>query len=76
MIASPATRPSSRVRRARIAHLDVDRAEINKVKPPTGATSGLLPDALRAIAAAVAGGRSSDYAAWHAHLARCGSATR
>jgi acetolactate synthase-1/2/3 large subunit len=52
-----------------IAHLDVDRAEINKVKNARWSHVGLLPDALRAIAAAVKGAaRQRSYAAWHAHL--------
>jgi acetolactate synthase-1/2/3 large subunit len=52
-----------------IAHLDIDRAEINKVKRVQWSYVGQLPDALRTL---LAHGRRSgfapDYAPWHAHL--------
>ncbi len=62
--------PAKFARAARtIAHLDVDRAEINKVKNARWSHVGLLPDALRSIAAAVKGAaRQRSYAPWHAHL--------
>jgi acetolactate synthase I/II/III large subunit len=54
----------------RIAHLDIDPAEINKVKRVSWHHVGQLADALRALTAY---GRGQDfrpdYAAWHAHLA-------
>jgi acetolactate synthase I/II/III large subunit len=54
----------------RIAHLDIDRAEVNKVKRVQWSHIGSLPDALRAL---TAHGRREqfqpDYAAWHAELA-------
>lgn len=54
-----------------IAQLDIDRAEINKVKRVHWAHVGLLPEALRALtiwgrAQGVA--NTSAYTAWHAHL--------
>ena len=42
---------SSRATRARIAHLDIDQAEINKVKRVHWSHVGLLPEALRALTA-------------------------
>ena len=54
----------------RIAHLDIDRAEINKVKRVQWSHVGLLGDALRALTAF---GRQQefhpDYGEWHGHLA-------
>jgi acetolactate synthase I/II/III large subunit len=54
----------------RIAHLDIDPAEINKVKRVAWSHVGQLGDALRVLTAY---GRQlgfrPDYAAWHAHLA-------
>ena len=53
----------------RIAHLDIDRAEINKVKHVDWSHVGALPEALRAL---VSCGRHAgfrpDYSAWHAEL--------
>jgi acetolactate synthase-1/2/3 large subunit len=53
----------------RIAHLDIDRAEINKVKRVDWSHVGALPEALRAL---VAYGKETafrpDYARWHAEL--------
>jgi acetolactate synthase I/II/III large subunit len=62
--------PAKFARAARtIAHLDVDRAEINKVKNARWSHVGLLPEALCALAAAVKGAaRQRSYAPWHAHL--------
>jgi acetolactate synthase-1/2/3 large subunit len=54
----------------RIAHLDIDRAEINKVKRVQWNHVGLLPQALRALTAH--GRRTAfkqDFTAWHAELA-------
>ena len=54
----------------RIAHIDIDRAEVNKVKRVHWAHIGSMADALRAITAF--GKRQKfqrDYAPWHAHLA-------
>ena len=54
----------------RIAHLDIDPAEINKVKRVAWSHVGQLADALHALT--VYGrqlGFRPDYAAWHAHLA-------
>jgi acetolactate synthase-1/2/3 large subunit len=54
----------------RIAHLDIDRAEINKVKHVDWSHVGALPEALRAL---VAYGKQAsfrpDYARWHAEVA-------
>ncbi|HTT01832.1 MAG TPA: biosynthetic-type acetolactate synthase large subunit [Steroidobacteraceae bacterium] len=66
-----ATVPAQFARNAkRIAHLDIDRAEINKVKRVQWSHVGLLEPALRAL---IAYGRQErfapDYAAWHAELA-------
>jgi acetolactate synthase I/II/III large subunit len=62
--------PQKFARAARaIAHLDVDRSEINKVKSVRWSHVGLLPDALRQLQAAVQkAARQRDYQAWHAHL--------
>jgi acetolactate synthase-1/2/3 large subunit len=54
----------------RIAHLDVDRAEVNKVKLAQWAHVGPLAEGLRALTAY--GRRANvahDYSAWHAELA-------
>jgi acetolactate synthase-1/2/3 large subunit len=54
----------------RIAHIDIDRAEVNKVKRVQWAHIGSMTEALRALAAH--GRREKfqrDYAPWHAHLA-------
>ncbi|MEJ0037083.1 MAG: biosynthetic-type acetolactate synthase large subunit [Gammaproteobacteria bacterium] len=54
----------------RIAHIDIDRAEVNKVKRAQWAHIGAMADALRALTAF--GKRQKfqrDYAPWHAHLA-------
>jgi acetolactate synthase-1/2/3 large subunit len=55
----------------RIAHLDVDQAEINKVKRVQWSHVGLVPEALRAL---TAHGRRSrfqrDFGPWMAHLAQ------
>jgi len=54
----------------RIAHLDVDQAEINKVKGAHWSHVGLLPDALRAlIGYGTRTGFSADFSAWRAELA-------
>ncbi len=54
----------------RIAHIDIDRAEVNKVKRVQWAHIGSMVEALRALTAF--GKRAKfqrDYAPWHAHLA-------
>ena len=52
-----------------IAHLDVDRSEINKVKSVRWSHVGLLPDALRQLQTAVQNAaRQRNYQPWHAHL--------
>ena len=54
----------------RIAHIDIDRAEVNKVKRVQWAHIGSLAEALRALI--TYGKREKfqrDYAPWHAHLA-------
>jgi acetolactate synthase-1/2/3 large subunit len=63
--------PKKFARAARaIAHLDVDRAEINKVKHVRWSHVGLLPEALLQLRSAVQrAARQRDYGAWHAHLA-------
>ena len=66
-----ATIPAQFARNAkRIAHLDIDRAEINKVKRVQWSHVGVLGDALRALTAF---GRQQafhpDYSEWHDHLA-------
>ncbi len=54
----------------RIAHLDIDRAEINKVKRVQWSHVGLLEGALRSLTAyGRQQGFRPDYGAWHAHLA-------
>ena len=54
----------------RIAHLDVDQAEINKVKGTHWSHVGLLPDALRALIGCGAGTDfSASFSAWRAQLA-------
>jgi acetolactate synthase-1/2/3 large subunit len=54
----------------RIAHLDVDQAEINKVKGAHWSHVGLLPEALRALVACGArSGFQGDFSAWRAELA-------
>jgi acetolactate synthase-1/2/3 large subunit len=54
----------------RIAQIDIDASEINKVKPVGWSHIGLLPEALRAL---LAYGRRSgfkrDWSPWHAHCA-------
>jgi acetolactate synthase-1/2/3 large subunit len=54
----------------RIAHLDVDRAEVNKIKRAQWSHIGLVEEALRAL---TAHGRQAqfrrDFAPWHAELA-------
>jgi acetolactate synthase-1/2/3 large subunit len=53
----------------RIAHLDIDRAEINKVKNAQWSHVGLLPEALRALMAWGARLPSRpDFAPWRRHL--------
>ena len=54
----------------RIAQIDIDASEINKVKPVSWSHIGMLPEALRALL--VYGRRSGfrrDWSAWHAHCA-------
>jgi acetolactate synthase-1/2/3 large subunit len=54
----------------RIAHLDIDRAEINKVKPVDWSHVGALAEALRTLAGhGHQAGFHPDYTAWHAELA-------
>jgi acetolactate synthase-1/2/3 large subunit len=55
----------------RIAHLDVDQAEINKVKHAHWSHIGVLGDALRSLLAfyRARGGAGADFAAWRAELA-------
>jgi acetolactate synthase-1/2/3 large subunit len=53
----------------RIAHLDVDQAEINKVKGVQWSHVGLLPEALRALVAyAARTGFKADFSAWRTAL--------
>jgi acetolactate synthase-1/2/3 large subunit len=53
----------------RIAHLDVDQAEINKVKGVQWSHVGVLPEALRALVAhAARTGFAADFSAWRAAL--------
>jgi acetolactate synthase-1/2/3 large subunit len=53
----------------RIAHIDVDASEINKVKRVQWSHVGLLPPALAALGAhAKRNGFSRDWSAWHSHL--------
>jgi acetolactate synthase-1/2/3 large subunit len=53
----------------RIAHLDIDRAEVNKVKRAHWSYIGVLPEALQALTAY---GRrkkiETSYSEWHTHL--------
>ena len=52
-----------------IAHIDIDRAEINKVKRVNWAHVGELPAALKSLLAyGQRVGFAPDLAAWHAHL--------
>ncbi|MFO0512139.1 MAG: biosynthetic-type acetolactate synthase large subunit, partial [Gammaproteobacteria bacterium] len=56
-------------RAKRIAHLDIDRAEINKVKRVDWSHVGELPGALEALTAfGRARGFSGDFAAWHVEI--------
>ncbi|HTX23376.1 MAG TPA: biosynthetic-type acetolactate synthase large subunit [Steroidobacteraceae bacterium] len=66
-----ATVPASFARNAkRIAQLDIDRAEINKVKRVQWSHVGLLADALHALTAfGRQQGFRPDYADWHRHVA-------
>jgi acetolactate synthase I/II/III large subunit len=53
----------------RIAHLDIDRAEINKVKNAQWSHVGLLPEALRALTAwGTRCAARPDFAPWRRHL--------
>jgi acetolactate synthase-1/2/3 large subunit len=53
----------------RIAHIDVDASEINKVKRVHWSHIGLLPSALEALRGhAERAGFNRDWSAWHAHL--------
>ncbi len=63
--------PRKFARRARrIAHLDIDEAEINKVKSAHWSHVGLLPEALRVLSAcARRAGVQFDFSAWRAELA-------
>src|SRR5579863_5284509 len=63
--------PRKFARNARcIAHLDVDQAEINKVKSSHWSYVGLLPEALRALTAhGAALGSLPDFAPWQRRLA-------
>jgi acetolactate synthase I/II/III large subunit len=59
----------------RIAHLDIDRAEINKVKNAQWSHVGLLPEALRSLTAWGARLPSlPDFAPWRRHLSELRSA--
>ncbi|MFT3906978.1 MAG: biosynthetic-type acetolactate synthase large subunit [Steroidobacteraceae bacterium] len=54
----------------RIVQLDIDPAEINKVKNVQWSHVGLLPEALRALSAYARRERiQPDFSAWHAHCA-------
>ena len=54
----------------RIAHLDIDRAEVNKVKRVQWSYVGHLDDALRALTAyGRSAGFKPDYSTWHAEVA-------
>jgi len=54
----------------RIAHLDVDRAEVNKVKRVHWSHIGHVREALRALTAhGRSGGFACDFSAWHAEVA-------
>jgi acetolactate synthase I/II/III large subunit len=63
--------PRKFARRARrIAHLDVDEAEINKVKRAQWSHVGLLPEALRALGACARRAQLQvDFSPWRAELA-------
>jgi acetolactate synthase-1/2/3 large subunit len=53
----------------RIAHIDVDASEINKVKRVHWSHVGLLPSALSALLArARLSGFARDWSAWHSHV--------
>ncbi len=53
----------------RIAQLDIDEAEINKVKRTHWSHVGLLPEALSALTAhGRRAGFTGEFASWHAHL--------
>ena len=67
-----ATVPAKFAKNARrIAHLDIDRAEINKVKRVQWSHVGVLTEALRALTAfGRYEGFKADYGTWHAHLAQ------
>jgi acetolactate synthase-1/2/3 large subunit len=53
----------------RIAHIDVDASEINKVKRVQWSHVGLLPSALQALRGRARGaGFARDWSPWHAHL--------
>jgi acetolactate synthase-1/2/3 large subunit len=53
----------------RIAHFDIDQAEINKVKHAQWSHVGLLPEALRALTAhGRRSGLACDFSAWHRAL--------
>jgi acetolactate synthase I/II/III large subunit len=53
----------------RIAHIDVDASEINKVKRVQWSHVGLLPAALASLSArAKRAGFARDWSAWHAHV--------
>ncbi len=53
----------------KIAHIDVDASEINKVKRVQWSHVGLLPAALKALSArAKQAGFSRDWSAWQAHV--------
>ena len=57
-------------RARRVAHLDIDPAEINKVKSVHWSHVGRLPEALAALlASARRRGFHADFSAWHAELA-------
>ena len=54
----------------RIAQIDIDASEINKVKPVSWSHVGLLPEALRTLLAyGRRAGFKRDWSAWHAHCA-------
>ena len=58
---------SSRAARSAIAHLDIDRAEINKVKHVQWSHVGLLGEALSALTEhGRRTGFKRDYGEWHA----------
>jgi acetolactate synthase I/II/III large subunit len=57
-------------RNAKIAHLDIDASEINKVKAVDWHHVGLLPDALKALREWARRSRfAKDFGAWHQHCA-------